>query len=119
MVKVNTLTIVSTPTKTFVFINFLIRSCFFPITVEEGDREISFKWISRKTLSHLLFYCVSYILILSCLLYSLFDYEFMMKILEKNTLETLSINCCLIGQIALLFPLILAKGWFRKIKNKP
>ena len=94
--------------KTSVFLKFLIKICFLPITFEENERKIRFKWISRKTLSYVVIYCGGYVLFSFGA--NIVDTEALRKISEMNVIETLTISAGgSIAMVAITFPLILGR----------
>ena len=101
----------STSSKTSVFLKFLIKICFFPITFVENERKIGFKWISRQTFVYVIFYCGGYFVIQSSMFFV--DTEMMKRISEMNVIETWAISSSSISILAITFPLILA----RKLNN--
>ena len=92
--------------KTSVFLKFLIRICFLPITFDENEGKIRFKWISLKTLLHVVIYCVSYVL--CCFALNFVDKDIVRRIAELNVIEAMSISAGgTISVVAITFPLIL------------
>ena len=96
------------PSRTSLFLKFLIKICFLPITFEENERVIRFKWISRKTLSYVVIYCGGYVLGFFCA--NIVDTDALRKISEMNVIETLTISAGgSIAMVAITFPLILGR----------
>ena len=112
MVKINTAEfrkqLNSRPTKTSVFIKFLIKICFLPINLDEGV--IRFKLLSKKTLVHVVIYWGLYLLITSLDMSILTDDDVMSKIAEQNKLDTFSLLSLWVTNISILFPLFLCRG---------
>ena len=113
MVKINTAEfrkqLNSRPTKTSVFIKFLIKICFLPITLEEAEGVVRFKLLSKKTLAHVLIYWGLYLL-MSISLSVLSIGKALSIIAEQNILETFSIAAGNISTVAFIFPLLLSRG---------
>ena len=109
MVKINT-ELHSSPTKLSAFIRFLVKICFLPITIEEEERKISFRWKSRKTCTYLVAYVLSYILFTMLIATILMNEEVLKKFSEKNIVENLSVFAGSSGGSGLIFPVILARG---------
>ena len=93
--------------KTSVFLKFIIKICFLPITLDENAGTIRFKWISKTTLFHLTMNCGLYVL---CLIFGNYlDKDSMKQISELNVIERLSMFSGNIFTVALIFPLILGR----------
>ena len=109
MVQINTSDFNSAPTKTSVFIKFLIKIAFLPLTLEENRRKIQFKFFSLKTLIYLTIYCGGFLLQNLFFLFIL-DKDTMEKISARNKLETFSVFSCTVCGLAIIFPLLLSRG---------
>ena len=109
MVKVNTLDFQSSPTKTSVFVKFLIKISFLPITLNEDQRRIRFQFASLKTLIYLIIYTGGFIL-LNLSSAFIIDSETLEKISARNKLETFSVFSGGVCSLAIIFPLILSRG---------
>ena len=99
-----------TRTKTSVFIRFLIKVCFLPITLEENDQRIGFKLISRRGLAYIVIYIIGLGLMAMLSLNLIVDEDTLSKMADENAVETYSIFFSNIFYISLIFPLLLAKG---------
>ena len=113
MVKINTTEfrkqLSSRPTKTSVFMKFLTKISFFPITLDEAEGVIRFKLISKKTLAHVLIYWGLLLLIMS-IMGAQMDVKVLSTIAEQNVFETFSIMAGNISYISIMFPLLLCSG---------
>ena len=109
MVQINTSDFNSAPTKTSVFIKFLIKISFLPLTLEENGRKIKFKFISLKTLIYLTIYGGGFILLHIFSIF-VFDRDIVEKIFARNKLETFSVFSSSLCSLAIIFPLILSRG---------
>ena len=98
-----------TRTKTSVFIRFLIRVCFLPITLEEKDQRIGFKLISGRGLVYIVIY-IGMGLLAMLSLNLVLDRDTLSKITDGNVVETYTIFFSNIFYISYIFPLLLAKG---------
>ena len=94
-------------TKTSLFLKFLIKICFLPITFEENDGTIRFKWISIKTLAHMFIYCGGFVF--CCIFVHFVDTDMIKRISQQNVIESLSISSGSITVVAIIFPLILGR----------
>ena len=112
MVKINTVEfrkqLKSRQTKTSVFIKFLIKICFLPITSDDGV--LRFRFLSKKTLAHVVIYWGLFLLLLSVYSSFIMDHTVLSKILEQNSLEIFSIMSGFVCNISILFPLLLSRG---------
>ena len=96
------------PSRTSLFLKFLIKICFLPITFNENERKIRFKWISRKTLSYVVIYGGGYVVCAFCV--NFVDTDTLRKISEMNVIETLTLTSQgSITIMAITFPLILGR----------
>ena len=106
MVKINTTEfrkqLSSRPTKTSVFMKFLTKISFFPITLDEAEGVIRFKLISKKTLAHVLIYWGLLLLIMS-IMGAQMDVKVLSTIAEQNVFETFSIMAGNISYISIMF----------------
>ena len=114
MVKINTAEfrkqLNSRPTKTSVFIKFLVKICFLPITLDEAEGVIRFKLISKKTLTHVAIYGGLYLLITSIDASILMGEDILPKIAQQNKLDTFSLISLWVTNISIIFPLLLSIG---------
>ena len=99
----------SSPTKTAAFVKFLIKICFLPIAFKKDEGKIRFKFMSRKSLVFFIIYFGSFVIMTISLKYIVGD-DFFEIIKEKNILETLSVGSNSISGVAIIFPLLLARG---------
>ena len=109
MVTINTTDLNSAPTKTAVFIKFLIKISFLPFSLDDNRKKIRFKFLSRKTLIYLTIYCGGFILLQLFFKFTL-DGDTTEKISARNKLETFSVFSPSVCCLAIMFPLILSNG---------
>ena len=97
------------PTKTSVFIRFLIKVCFLPITLDENEQRIGFRLISWRSLAYVTIYIGLGLLSVVPMNYIL-DEDSISNWRDGNVVETTTMSLNNILYISLIFPLLLAKG---------
>ena len=111
MVSINTdkRNIFSSPTKTSVFIKFLIKVCFLPVKLEKNEQRVVFRLISKRSIAYIVIYMG--LGILSFMAYGLIlDPDAKSKISGENVVETYTMFSNNIFFVAFIFPLLLAKS---------
>ena len=97
------------PSKTSVFIKFLIKICVLPIEIEETGQKISFRFLSKSGLIYLVIYLGLGILMSSFHTYFMDD-DLTTQLSQMNSVETYTMFATGILNVSLMFPLLLAKG---------
>ena len=111
MVSINTdkTNIFSSPTKTSVFIKFLIKVCFLPVKFEKNEQRVVFRLISKRSIAYIVIYMG--LGILSFMAYGLIlDPDAKSKISGENVVETYTMFSNNLFFVAFIFPLFLAKS---------
>ena len=96
-------------TKTSRFIEFLVKVCFLPIATEDNGRRIRFKPTSCRTLVHMMIYWGTFLLLSLCMLW-VFDDVTLIKLMGRNGLESIAASSTGLQSVALIFPILLARG---------
>ena len=111
MVSINTdkTIIFSSPTKTSVFIKFLIKVCFLPVRLEKNEQRVVFRLISKRSIAYIVIYMGLGILAFMSG-YLILDPDAFSKISNENVVETYAMFSNHILYMAFIFPLLLAKS---------
>ena len=111
MVSINTdkRNIFSSPTKTSVFIKFLIKVCFLPVRLEKNEQRVVFRLISKRSIAYVVIYMGLGILAFMSG-YLILDPDAFSKISNENVVETYAMFSNHILYMAFIFPLFLAKS---------
>ena len=111
MVSINTdeRNIFSSPTKTSVFIKFLIKVCFLPVKLEKNEQRVVFRLISKRSIAYIVIYMGLGILAFMSM-YLFLGPDAFSKISGLNVLEMYSMFSNNIFYMAFIFPLLLAKS---------
>ena len=101
------------PTKLSTFLKFLVKIRFLPVTISEDEGKMRFRFMSRRTLEHIVLYLVSWTLWTTFYFIYLWDEAEVKKLQEAKTTSFIEKFCAHSsggGGLTALFPLLLARG---------